>query len=260
MCTKKGAAKEAAVAEPAFGGTTTSPSPDDVAAAALTAFARDGYADTKLEQLATDTGMTKRMIHYHFGDKKGLYLRALRIALSRVAPPEDVLDRSYAVPVEGMRRFVDALYHAFLDNPDAVRLVIRENVDPVLGEDEAALLPGATDVTLHVERLVLAGQDAGAFRPGISAVDVLILVTSLSSFRVGSGVTALHVGHVDVDDQRNIDGIRRLVIDTVLAFLTSNIPDSGYESYVQPAATPAPDDAVPPSEFSDVYDDGGRMV
>ncbi|OEX92075.1 hypothetical protein A0K93_11325 [Corynebacterium sp. BCW_4722] len=235
-------------------------SPDDVVRAALHAFAEGGYDGTRLDALAKGTGMSKRMIHYHFGDKKGLYVRALHLALSQLAPPEDIMNRSYAVPVEGMRRFADALFYAFMEHPDAVRLVIRENVDPVLEDEEAALLPGANDVTLHVERLLLAGQDAGAFRPGVSAADLLILTTSLCFFRVGSGVTALHVGRVDVEDTRNIEGIRRLVVDAVLAFLTSNIPSAGYDSYVQPASAPDPDDAVPQSDFSDVYGDGGRLV
>jgi len=238
-----------------------SPCIDAVVAAALSSFARRGYSETKLEALAKNTGMTKRMIHYHFGDKKGLYVRALGLALQQVAPPADILNRSHAVPVEGMRRFVDALYFAFMDNPDAVRMVIRDNLDPVLGDDGvelAAGLPGATDVTLHVERLLLAGQDAGAFRPGISAQDVLVLISSLCFFRVGNAVTALNVGHVDVERQRNVEGMRRLVIDTVLAFLTSNIPDSGYESYLE--TTALPDAHAPADEFYDLYGDVGGLV
>lgn len=238
---------------------STSPTPLEVTQTAMRMFANCGYADTKLEAVAKETGMTKRMIHYHFADKKGLYLRALHLALTQVAPPAEVLNRSYAAPVEGMRRFVDALYHAFLDNPDAVRLVIRENMDPVVEDDEAAQLPGANEVTLHVERLLLTGQDAGAFRPGVSALDVLILITSLCFFRVGTAVTAQNVGRMDVTNQRNVDGMRRLVVDAVLSFLTSNIPHSGYASYVELFST-ADDEAAPQDGVYDVYSDNGAVV
>ena len=90
--------------------TSGAPSPDAVVHAALAAFARKGYSGAKMESLAKKTGMTKRMIHYHFGDKRGLYHATLRLALEQLAPPENILNRSHAVPVEGMRRFVDALY------------------------------------------------------------------------------------------------------------------------------------------------------
>lgn len=234
------------------------PSPDSVVRAAVSAFSRDGFAGVTVETLAKLTGMTKRMIHYHFGDKRGLYLAALRYATDSLAPPENVLNRSHAVPVEGMRRFVDALYHTFLHNPDAVRLVLRENLDPVVEADDAAPLTGAREVTLHAERLLLAGQDAGAFRPGITAVDLLALISSLCFFRVGNAATAQHLSRVDMESRRNVDGMRRMVIDTVLAFLTSNISYSGYESYLE--AAPAPTEAAEPDELFDIYGDEGRIM
>ena len=237
---------------------SNAPSPDSVIRAAVTAFARDGYASVTVETLAKQTGMTKRMIHYHFVDKRGLYVAALRHALGQLAPPENVLNRSFAVPVEGMRRFVDALYHTCLDNPDAVRLVLRENLDPAVEADDAALLTDAREVALHAERLLLAGQDAGAFRPGITAVDLLALIVSLCFFRVGNGVTAQHLSRVDLESRRNVDGMRRMVIDTVLAFLTSNISYSGYESYLEPAPSPA--ETTEPGELFDIYGEDGRIV
>ena len=49
-----------------------------------------------------------------------------------------------------------------------------------------------------------------------------------------------------------------MVIDTVLAFLTSNISYSGYESYLEPAPSPA--EAAEPDELFDIYGEDGRIV
>ena len=73
-----------------------------------------------------------------------------------------------------------------------------------------------------------------------------------------SAATAKHVLGVDVDSRRNVDGMRRMVIDTVLAFLTSNISYSGYESYLEPAPSPA--EAAEPDELFDIYGEDGRIV
>lgn len=210
---------------------------DAVAAldAALELFARRGYAETKLDAVAQQAGISKRMIHYHFGDKRGLYVRALALAEERLTPPTEVLERSSAVPVDGMRRFIDALFHTFLDHPDCVRLLLRENLAPALDADESEPSQRDNVVSLHAERLLLLGQDAGAFRPGISAHDLLALVVSLCEFHVAHGHDIYAAGRVDFRDRRNVDGMRRMVIDTVLAFLTSNIAYSGYESYLRPA-------------------------
>lgn len=209
---------------------------DAAIAAAIPVFARRGFADAKLDEIAKQSGVSKRMLHYHFSDKRGLYLSSLAAALSHTAPADEVLNRSYAVPVEGMRRFVDVMFHGFLEHPDCVRLLLRENLDAVLALEEFGSDHRDNDVTLHAERLLMLGQDAGAFRPGICAEDLLTLIVSLCEFQVAHARTSYAVSRVDFADRRNVDGMRRLVVDAVLAFLTSNIPPSGYDSYLVSSA------------------------
>lgn len=221
---------------------------DEVVATALRMFADAGFHATKLEDIAKASGMSKRKIHYNFGDKKGLYARAVLRALEQLRPPESVLNRSYAVPVEGMRRFIDALYMAIKDNPDAVVILLREQLDPALEDADSLFSQRPEDVALHLERLLLIGQDSGAFRPGISADDVLLLLISLCFFPAGVGDVAQGLRGVDFRSDRNITGMRRMVIDTVIAFLTTSISPSGYDSYLE--ATPP----TPAEDSSDNHD------
>ncbi|MDK8795882.1 TetR/AcrR family transcriptional regulator [Corynebacterium sp. MSK041] len=199
---------------------------------AMSHFAQEGYAATRLDAIAKEVGMSKRMLHYHFGDKKELYRRCLVHAAWSFSPPQDFLERSYAAPVEGIRRFVDALHHGMVQNPEAIRLLLRENLDPVLTPGEATSLRGESEVILQLERLLLMGQDVGAFRPGISAADVVVLIASLSFFRTSNHITMDEFSSINLLSPANTEGMRRLTIDAVLTFLTSNIPDSGYESYL----------------------------
>lgn len=210
-------------------------------------FAQDGFAATKLEDIGREAGMSKRMIHYHFGDKRELYRQALIRAAWTFSPPQDFLERSYAVPVEGIRRFVDILYHRMVAHPDSIRLILRENLDPVLTEGEITSIRGEAEVLLQIERLLLMGQDVGAFRPGISATDVVVLIASLGFFRTGNSATLTEFGAINLMTPTNTEGMRRLIIDAVLTFLTSNIPDSGYESYLTssaPEQAPLDDDTA----------------
>ncbi|WP_018582145.1 TetR/AcrR family transcriptional regulator [Corynebacterium pilosum] len=225
----------------------------DVIDIALTGFAKNGFSGTKLDAIAKKSGMSKRMIHYHFGDKKGLYQQALATAVSRLHPPEDLLNRSYAVPVEGVRRFVDALFYRMVEQEDSLRLLQRENMDPVLKLTEISAIAEASELTLHLERLLMMGQDAGAFRPGISAEDLLALIVSLGSYRIGGRALSINLFQIDPTSRENTEGMRRFVIDAVLAFLTSNIPDSGYDSYL--SATPAIPKAPAAGEIYELGDD-----
>jgi AcrR family transcriptional regulator len=51
---------------------------DLIERAALRLFARDGYAATRLDDVASDAGVTKPMVYRHFASKKDLYLALLR--------------------------------------------------------------------------------------------------------------------------------------------------------------------------------------
>ncbi|SIS51614.1 transcriptional regulator, TetR family [Corynebacterium appendicis CIP 107643] len=231
---------------------------------ALTHFAREGYTSTKLDTIAREAGMSKRMLHYHFGDKRELYRRALTRAAWSFTPPQEFLDRSYAVPVEGIRRFVDVLYNRMIQNPDSIQLFLRENLDPVLSPEDVTATRSDSEVLLQIERLLLMGQDAGAFRPGISATDVAVLIASLTFFRIGNHATMDQFGGMNMLSPTNTEGMRRLTIDAVLTFLTSNIPHSGYESYLTFSAPEVaePADEDEPSEgdyigetlIDDIYD------
>ncbi len=203
-----------------------------VTSVALDYFAEYGYEATKLENIARDAGMSKRMIHYHFGDKRGLYEQALVAALNRLHPPEEAFMVESSVPVEGVRVLVDALYAQFLKHPEAVRMIVMENLTQVLDISGIPPLSDESSIKLHADRLLLAGQDAGAFRPGISADDLFMLISSMAFYRIANARTTANLFNVHFDSEENVDGVHRMMIDAVLAFLTSNIPNTGQASYL----------------------------
>ena len=53
--------------------------------AAGRAFARDGYAGTRLDDVAAAAGVTKPMVYRHFASKKALYMALLEQARGRPA-------------------------------------------------------------------------------------------------------------------------------------------------------------------------------
>lgn len=219
---------------------------------AVTEFARHGFADARLDTIARDAGMSKRMIHYHFGDKRGLYLQALSRAMELLCPPEDALLLDSAVPVEGVRKLVDTLYHQYVEHPDAIRLIALENFISEAQADELVATEESSSMTLYLDRLLLLGQDSGAFRPGISSADVYTLISSLIFHRELNHSLNQRFFSVDLLDEHNTLGLHRMLVDTVLAFLTSNIPSNGEPSYL--AKEPADDESA-----DAVYSEGSSL-
>lgn len=234
----------------------TAPSAASVVDIAVSEFARCGFADTRLESIARDSGMSKRMIHYHFGDKRGLYVRAVVRAIEQLHPPEKEIPLDTGVPVEGVRKLLDALFRQFISHPDAIKLLVMENFLDETTPEELMSFTGGSSLTLRLDRLLLLGQDSGAFRPGISSIDVYTLMTSIIFNRqVGHSMTRKLFG-VDLLDDTNTAGLHRLLVDSVLAFLTSNIPGSGQSSYLSSHAM-SHEDAEP---SSGVYAEGSSLL
>lgn len=199
---------------------------------ALAQFAEQGFQDTKLDHIARDSGMSKRMIHYHFGDKKGLYRRCLVEAFSLIHPSHESLTVDTGVPVEGVTQLVDAVYLKMVENPAAIRILALESLHDVLHVTELSTLANHSEVLLHLDKLLMIGQDAGAFRPGISAEDLFLMIWSLAFFRVSNRDIMVNLFDIDTTDEENTEGMRRMTVDAVLAFLTSNVAGSGRSSYL----------------------------
>ncbi|MGP6172555.1 TetR/AcrR family transcriptional regulator [Corynebacterium sp. A21] len=212
-------------------------SPEQVIDVAVEMFADKGFPDTRLEQIAKISGMSKRMIHYHFGDKQGLYHRALSEALHRLHPEAEDMELDSTVPVEGVRKVVDALHRQYRRHPEAMRMFVLENLHPQADYSEVPTLKDDASITLHLDKLLMLGQDAGAFRPGIAAEDVFTLISALSCYPVTHGPGFDQSFGVDLHTEENQAGLHRLVVDSVLAFLTSNIPHNGRDSYLTVQAT-----------------------
>ncbi|MDO5670682.1 MAG: TetR/AcrR family transcriptional regulator [Corynebacterium sp.] len=204
---------------------------DAVVDVAIEQFAELGFQDTRLDSIAKESGMSKRMIHYHFGDKKGLYLRCLSEAAHRVQPPADEIIPETLVPVEGVTRLVEAVYSTMISHPESVRLLSHEGLHRVLNITGVANLVPGTHVSLQLDKLLMQGQDAGAFRPGIGAEDIFYLLFSLAFTRVAHRDLMVNLVDVDTMSKENTAGIGRLAVDTVLALLTANITHSG-DSYL----------------------------
>ena len=217
-------------------------------------FSHKGFAETKLDTISRASGMSKRMIHYHFGDKQGLYQKALAHAVELLAPNVALMETDSAVPVKGVRKLVDTIYDQYIAHPEAVRLLTQESVIQSLEISQNAAVTDLSELSLHLDKLLMKGQDAGAFRPGISANDVFVLIASLAMYRTTNKDMMINLLGLDMTNETNTEGMRRMIVDAILAFLTANIPDTGQESYL--TSEVEDDESEAPS---DVYDSGAGI-
>lgn len=227
--------------------------PEDVLNIALSKFANLGFTEAKLDAIAKESGMSKRMLHYHFGDKKGLYRQTLEHAISLLRPAGADIEVAQGTPVvDGVRLVTDALFAAYVNNPDAVRMLLLENLHHYGKVGEGNPILDQSAVILQLDKLLMQGQDSGAFRPGISAMDVFTMVISMAIFRISNRSIMLNLYSFDTLDEENTHGMARMASDAVLTFLTSNLKSTNAVSYLTPG--PGFDAKTKEDEESASYD------
>ena len=98
----------------------------EIIGAATAVFAREGYLEANVEDIAQEAGVAPTAIYYHFGGKEELFAQTLRAALNgfsdrifRVRPD------TAAGSIENLRAVVRAGWDYWYSNQDAARLVAR---------------------------------------------------------------------------------------------------------------------------------------
>lgn len=221
---------------------------------ALPELVRSGLqADTRA--IAVGAGISPA--HQLLRDTPVLYDEALRYAFRLLWPRPEDLDVERLVPAEAVRSLVRTAYRRHRARPDAVRLIVTENVSSrghVEGRNDVL---ETSPVVLQIDRVLMRGQDFGAFRPGISAEDVYVLITSLCCFPATQG-TMFHLLYgTDMDHSATVGGLENMVCDTVLAFLTTSMPTSQGSSYTHAVPTSTTPSSVSASLYT--AGDGGGV-
>lgn len=89
-------------------------------------FARHGYVDASVEDIATAAGVAPTAIYYHFGGKEELFNQSLRAAMDAWS---DVMIRARPetgpTSVDALRQVIRAGWHYWKNSPDSAALIAR---------------------------------------------------------------------------------------------------------------------------------------
>ena len=194
--------------------------------------------------------------HPLFSDTQMLYEEALRYAFARLWPAHSTVlehDVVKLVPVDAIRRLVSDMFGRFRSHPDCARLIVRENVTGSAEVAKRIDVLEPSPVILQLDRVLMRGHDLGAFRTGVSAEDVYLLITALCQFPASQGSTFHVLYGMDVNTADNTAGLEKLACDAVVAFLTTPMRTTQGNSYTHPSEEL--DGLVGDSVASSLYDE-----
>lgn len=191
--------------------------------------------------------------HEIFANTRELYHEALRYAHTRIWPTwtnEDSASLEKQIPADAIRQFVEATMHRFRDYPDAVRLIVAENMFNRCEVSSTVGLLEDSPVVLLIDRLLMRGHDVGAFRTGVSAEDVFILITALCAFPLTQGNIFHALYGMNITDDQNSVGMTMMASDAVVAFLSTTMDTTQGSSYTHSSHSHSMGSSVAASLYS----------
>lgn len=192
----------------------------DILNTALREFARSGLSGARIDEIAARTQSSKRMIYYYFGDKEGLYLKALENAYQKVREGEAKLDTAGLPPIEAMRRLIEFTFDHHHAHEDFIRMVMIENIH------HGAFLKRSEEIRdlnvaaiSNIEEIYSRGLAAGLFRPGLDPVELHWQVSALCFFNVSNRATFSAIFDQNFGSAEKIKRLRENTVDMMLRFV-----------------------------------------
>ena len=195
----------------------------DILETALREFAQNGLSGARIDEIAARTKSSKRMIYYYFGDKEGLYLRALENAYRTVRDGENQLDTDGLSPIEALQRLVQFTFDHHHEHEDFIRMVMIENIHhgQYLEQSEVIRDLNVTAID-HIASIYARGVAEGVFRVGLDPVELHWQVSALCFFNVSNRATFSKIFGRDTGTAKAQNSLRRNAVEMMLRYVVAD--------------------------------------
>jgi TetR/AcrR family transcriptional regulator len=144
---------------------------ENILAAAHDLFVDKGFAAVSMREIAARSGVTKSLIHHHFGSKEALWELVKEKAFAAYAEGQEAELRAADAPdADLLRNAVSAYFQFLAANPGVVRLFAWTHLD----EDQSCGRLDADLVGLGAARIRQA-QERGLLRPDVNPAHVVTM-------------------------------------------------------------------------------------
>ena len=192
----------------------------DILSVALSEFAANGLSGTRVDTIASRTRTSKRMIYYYFGDKMGLYTRALEAAYLKVREGEESLDLDPLPPKEALAHLVAFTFDHHSKNPDFIRMVMIENIHNAEHLAASRVIRDLNVAAIEkLARICQRGQEDGMFRDGLDPVALHWQISAISFFNVSNRPTFSAIFGGELFEESGQQKIRQQTVEAVLAMV-----------------------------------------
>ena len=129
--------------------------------AAVRVFAAQGYDASRVGDVAKEAGVAYGLVYHYYESKEAVFEAVFREAWGRLLAAVALAEETGTNAAEQLELVVKIVLRAWRDDPDLVRLLVREVTRNPHIQDE---LDEIGQAFASLERMVRRGQDDGTFR------------------------------------------------------------------------------------------------
>lgn len=190
---------------------------DAILKAAIKVFAKHGFAGGRVEQISRAARSHDRMIYYYFGSKEALFVAVIEEIYRRFNDAESRLALDLSKPVQALRDIVAFIWAYYQKHPEFISLLNAENLHR--GVHVARAVPAgehSSPALAVLDRVLASGAASGAFRTGLRARDVYLMVAALGYFYLSNRYTLSVFLGEDLEAPAALAHWQRFITDAVL--------------------------------------------
>jgi len=137
-----------------------------ILAAAVRVFAAQGYEASRVGDVAREAGVAYGLVYHYFGSKDAVLEAVFREQWGRLLAAVALAEETGETAPEQLELVVKIVLRAWRDDPDLVRLLVREITRSPHIQDE---LDEIGQAFASLERIVSRGQEEGTLRRDVDA-------------------------------------------------------------------------------------------
>jgi AcrR family transcriptional regulator len=163
---------------------------EQILRAAMTQFADHGFGGARMEAIAEQGGVDKKLIYYYFAGKDALFLAVLEQTYADIRAAEHELHLEASDPVQAIKSLVTFTWHYYLAHPEFLALLNSENMHRAGHLKRSRRIRQMNSPLIEVLADVLVrGEQTGALRSGIDPMQLYISIAGLAYFYLSNNHT-----------------------------------------------------------------------
>ncbi len=161
-----------------------------ILAAALDEFSHHGLSGARVDRIADNAKLNKRLIYYYFTSKDDLFLAVLEGAYADIRAAEKQLHLSDLEPAQAIRHLTEFTWEYYISHPEFISLLNSENLHLAahLGRSDRVREMNSPLIQT-IGTILERGRVNGTFRGGIDPLQLYISIASLAYFYLSNNHT-----------------------------------------------------------------------